>query len=517
MRRYLFDECPDLNLAKRYDVLIVGGGLAGLYAALNLSKNLSVALVVKTDFEAGSSWLAQGGMAAVVPKGGDTTESHLNDTLTAGAGHCKETAVRVLVKEGPSDIRQLAAMGVPFDREPDGSFHATREGGHSHNRIVHCGGDATGMQAVKRLGELVLLRSNITVYFRHYLVDILTDDGAVRGIVVNNGKHDLALLSRNCIIATGGIGQLYRYTTNPVGTTGDGIAACLRAGAPCEDMEFVQFHPTAFALGEENGRMFLISEAVRGEGGILRNKFGRAFMEHAHPLKDLAPRDIVTRCVLAEMEKTGDDKEYLDVSSMTRDFFTARFPTITEKCEAYGVHVPADWIPIRPTQHYLMGGVKTDLFGRTTVEGLYVCGEAACTGVQGANRLASNSTMECLVFGRRAAQDINDNCRPMRLNEHLVPEVERFEKACPADREIEDIIQTVRCMMTDRLGAVRTLAGIRIAVNAITELCFSYEDCRFTSLLGYQMMNNLTVSRQIAASALMRPNSLGAHSIVADQ
>lgn len=291
MRRYLFSDFENVEISGKYDVIVVGAGMAGLYCALKLDGGLSVALITKGGLDIGSSWLAQGGIAAVT-KSDDCFDDHIQNTLTAGAGHCDEKAVEVLVKEGPSDIKELIKMGVPFDRDENGEIIVTREGGHNRPRILHCGGDATGKLMTKRLSEVVTERENIDVLFDTYFVDVLTDKTGVMGVVVNDGKKNSVILSRNVIVSTGAIGQLYKYTTNPQYSTGDGIAACVRAGAVTKDMEFVQFHPTALAMGEEKGKMFLISEAVRGEGGVLKNKFDEPFMYNKHSLRDLAPREI---------------------------------------------------------------------------------------------------------------------------------------------------------------------------------------------------------------------------------
>ena len=268
---------------------------------------------------------------------------------------------------------RMIELGVPFDKDEDGEIIVTREGGHCCRRILHCGGDATGKLMTIRLGEVVAERENIDVFWNTFLVDILTDSTGASGVVVNDGKCDRAIFSRNVVIATGAIGQLFKYSTNPAGSNGDGIAACLRAGTPCKDMEFVQFHPTALTEGIENGKMFLISEAVRGEGAVLRNSAGEAFMYNKHSLQDLAPRDIVTREIMKNMMKTGDECVYLDVSSMDEEFFMRRFPTIFKKCRELGINVPYEHIPVHPTQHYMMGGVKTDLHARTAISGLYAC------------------------------------------------------------------------------------------------------------------------------------------------
>lgn len=513
MRRYLFTGENVKNQGETYDVVIVGGGLAGLYCALNLDQKYRVAMIVKGDIDSGSSWLAQGGIAAVTQPT-DCFEDHIHDTLIAGAGHCDEKAVRTLVTEGPEVIEDMIRLGVPFDRDENGEIIVTREGGHCCRRILHCGGDATGKLMTKRLGEVVAARDNITVFRNTFLVDVLTDRDGTSGVVVNDGSCDRAVFSRNVVIATGAIGQLYKYSTNPKGATGDGIAACLRAGAPCRDMEFVQFHPTALAVGIEEGRMFLISEAVRGEGAILRNSAGEAFMYNKHSLRDLAPRDIVTRGILANMALTGDECAYLDVSDMDEAFFSKRFPTIFEKCRSLGINVPHDSIPVHPTEHYMMGGVRTDLHARTAVSGLYACGEVACTGVQGANRLASNSTLECLVFGRRAARCINADFRPGTGLPFTLPQSETFDDVCPSEAEIDADIAFMKALMTKNVGAIRHTKALVEAHAELDRIYDKYRHKRLRNIKEYTVFNAAVASTVIAESACARKTSIGAHYIV---
>ena len=513
MRRYLFTNDKVRDEGETYDVVIVGGGLAGLYCALNIDPKHSVAIISKGGIDSGSSWLAQGGIAAVTQET-DSFEAHIQDTLTAGAGHCDKKAVEVLVREGPEVINDVIRLGVQFDKDEDGNIIVTREGGHCCRRILHCGGDATGRVMTKTLGEVASGRENISVFFNTFLVDILTDKNGAIGVVVNDGDEDRVIYSRNIVIATGSIGQLYKFSTNPKGTTGDGIAACMRAGAVCKDMEFVQFHPTALAVGVEDGKMFLISEAVRGEGAVLRNKSGEAFMYNKHSLRDLAPRDIVTREILKNMMKTGDDCVYLDVSDMDEEFFAKRFPTIFEKCRSLGINVPKDSIPVHPTEHYLMGGVRTDLHARTTVSGLYACGEVACTGVQGANRLASNSTLECLVFGRRAALKINGDFRKNDGYKFEMPRSEEFDDVCPPDSEIDDDIAYMKSLMTEYVGAIRHTSSLEYTHRELDRIYDKYRKRRLENIKEYTVFNAAVASTVIAESACKRKESIGSHYIV---
>lgn len=515
-RRYIFNQTLSESHKNRpvdgYDAVIVGGGMAGLYAALQLKRDLRVAIVVKGDLSGGSSYLAQGGICCVLGED-DSFEEHIEDTLAAGAGHCDRAAVEVLVREAPENIRTLIEYGVPFDRNADGSLHITREGGHRKNRIIHCGGDATGKQVTETLGKLCEQRENITVLWNHNLVDILTDAEGVCGVVLNDGKTDLVLRCPQVIVATGGAGQVYRYSTTPSGNTGEGIAACFRAGCTVKDMEFVQFHPTAFAVHKEGERVFLISEAVRGEGAILRNKNGEAFMSfpYQHPQHDLAPRDIVTRAILAELRRIGGDTVYLDASCMTRAFFEERFPTITETCKKAGVCPPDDFIPVHPTQHYMMGGVAVDLDGRTNVDGLYVCGEAACTGVHGANRLASNSTLECLVFGRRTARAVNAAPRPLK-NTVALPEV-HYDRQTNDEQALHDMA-ALKSLMTEKVGAERRMNELDRAQAFLSDMKQRYIDCNFTDEVEYALFGAIDAALLIVEGARARHESLGAHYLV---
>lgn len=516
MRRYIFSSrlFSDINTDKTesFDVVVVGGGMAGLYAALEIDKKLSVALIIKGNLESGSSYLAQGGICCVMADD-DSFEEHIADTLAAGAGHCDEDAVRIMVSEGPQNIKKLIEYGVPFDRDDDGNLRITREGGHGRRRILHCGGDATGREITKALGRCVAERENIKTFWDHNLVDIITDGTGATGVVVNDGKRDFAVKAGYVVVATGGAGQLYKYSTTPEGNTGEGIAACLRAGCRVRDMEFVQFHPTAFALHGENERVFLISEAVRGEGAILRNNRGEAFMSRPdqHPLHDLAPRDIVTRAIIREMKLTGDTCAYLDTSTMGGEFFEKRFPTITAKCRENGINPPSDFIPVHPTQHYLMGGVVTDMDARTNVEGIYVCGEAACTGVHGANRLASNSTLECIVFAKRAANHINSNFTKPDTELFLGKKPSYIK--CPGRMEVAADMALIKQTMTDCLGAERKISEMQDVHKTILDLKRKYSDCDFFENDQYALFSALTVAETIVSAALERKESIGSHYI----
>lgn len=513
MKRYILNENLNNLPVEKTDVLIIGSGIAGLYAALNLDTSMKVTVVTKASIEKSNSWLAQGGIASVIAPD-DIYESHIEDTLKAGAGLCDEAAVKLLVEEGPSDIRNLCDLSVPFDRDAEGELLITREGGHGRRRIVHCGGDATGRETTRRLGEIALARKNINCLFGTYLVDILTDEDGVCGAVISDGQPKVMICS-NIIIATGGAGYLYTTTTNPDGAVGDGIAAADRAGASIFGMELVQFHPTTLATDYWiSKRAFLISEAVRGEGGILRNSKGEAFMQGKHPLADLAPRDIVTREIIKEMNRTGEDKMFLDVSSMTPEFFAKRFPTIFSECQTRGIDVPKDWIPIRPSQHYLMGGIKTDLDAQTNVKGLYACGECSSTGVHGANRLASNSMLECLVFGRRAATHIKENFRPAKETISLPDNSAKLAEI--SEEEVRAKIEFVRATVTKYAGPVRTPNGMAEGKRIIDELFAEAQNYKLTTETHFCYYNMLSCAKMILDGAIARKESIGAHYVVED-
>ena len=509
MRRYLFSENKTFP-AQGFDAVIIGSGIAGLYAALHLDPSLKVAVVTKTGLDGTSSWQAQGGIAAVLTDE-DRFQLHEEDTFRAGAGLCDPEAVKVLVEEGPRDIKQLEEWEVPFDYDESGRLILGREGGHRLRRIAHCDGDATGRETTKRLGQLLSAAGFVTPFFRHYLVDIVTDGKGAAGVLLYDEEKRIyrALASRHVILATGGIGQVYAHTTNPRGAVGDGMACAFRAGAASENMEMVQFHPTTLMAGEVDDRLFLISEAVRGEGAVLRNGRGEAFMQGKHPMADLAPRDIVTRCILKELRRTGEDRAYLDCSHMTRDFFYHRFPNISARCEKEGIELTRDFIPIHPAQHYFMGGVKTDLWGETNVPGLYCCGESSCTGVHGANRLASNSMLECLVFGRRCAEAVN------RSGRADAPEELTLTAAAPllslSRDEIRRDRKELRKTLSHAFGPVRHSGEMQYGLAKIRSLAEKYDHAACPDPAVMELCNMTLVGLKIAEAANARKESVGAH------
>jgi len=508
--RYAVNNKNEIAERQAFDVIIVGTGLTGLYAALHIDPAYSCCILAKKQLERSSSWLAQGGIAAAVAED-DTPAFHLEDTCLAGAGLCDAAAVKVLVDEATDDIRALQAMGVPFDLDELGELRTAREGGHRRRRVLHAGGDATGRETVKALAARVAERENVSMMDHTSLVDLFLDaSGAVCGALICAGETYHVLYTRQLLIATGGIGQVYKTTTNPDIASGDGIAAALRAGAALADMEFVQFHPTGLWQKDQVGQTFLITEALRGEGAILRNADGAAFMEHIHELKDLAPRDIVARSIVREMERAGADHVYLDARALGYDFLTGRFPTIFKQCLEAGIDISRDLIPVGPVQHYLIGGIRTDLCGRTNISGLYAAGEAAATGVHGANRLAANSMLECLVFGRRAALEINRSLAACvgSVSPDFVPSVP-VQSTAPVDisalrRQVQEIMHRYGAVVRDRAGLTKALTEIQ-AIRQELEAGF---DDRWTAI---ELLNLVTVAEAILAAALRREESVGTH------
>ncbi|MGE5528982.1 MAG: L-aspartate oxidase [Patescibacteria group bacterium] len=384
------------------DFLVIGSGLAGLYTALQLAKLGRVALVTKAALEESNTFFAQGGIAAALDPG-DSPALHFQDTLAAGAGLCRTEAVEVLVNEGPDRVRELIELGVPFDRGLHG-VALTREAAHSRRRILHALGDATGKAISQSLAALVRRHEAVTVWENTMAAALLVGERGCGGALAAADGGMRAFTARATVLCTGGCGQLYPVTTNPGVATGDGIALAYMAGAQVTDMEFMQFHPTALSL--PGAPHFLISETVRGEGGVLRNAKGERFMPSYHAQADLAPRDVVARAIAAEMAGAGVDHVWLDLGAMTPERIRTRFPNIHETCRHYGLDITREPIPVAPAAHYMMGGIHTDLWGRSSVPGLFACGEVACTGVHGANRLASNSLLEDLVFAHRIAEHL---------------------------------------------------------------------------------------------------------------
>ena len=394
------------QMKDNYDVVIVGSGVSGLYAALQFSKDISVLVISKRELSLSNSSLAQGGVAAVIDKDNDNYKLHIADTLIAGGYKNDLSALEVLVTEGPSDVLKLRELGVQFDSDSQGNLAMTLEGGHSRHRIAHHK-DSTGREIVRQLLELVAKKPNVELLENTLLCSLQKDSGGGfwLGIMTADGEIR-PVFAPYVILGTGGIGRVFKYTTNSAIATGDGITMAYNLGAKIKNLSYIQFHPTGFAPPDDSHERFLISEAVRGEGAVLRNVNGDRFVENYDYRGELAPRDVVSRIIIQEGKRLGSDKFYLDITHEAPDFVRSRFPMIYEKCLEEGIDMTKDWIPIYPTQHYLMGGINVDTKARTNVPGLYAVGECSHTGIHGKNRLASNSLLEALVFSRRAATDI---------------------------------------------------------------------------------------------------------------
>ena len=498
------------------DVIVVGSGIAGLTCALRLREQVDrVLLVTKTVLSAGSTQWAQGGIAAVLDPD-DTAQEHLDDTLVAGVGLCDVEAVRALVTEGPERVHELVALGAEFDRDAGGEIKLTREGGHHRDRIAHAGGDATGAEISRALIAAlhrVLDDPGIEVIEHALVVDLLTAaDGAVCGVtlhVIGEGQVDGvgAAAGRAVVLATGGLGQIYASTTNPPVATGDGMAAALRAGARVTDLEFVQFHPTVLFLGEgSTGQQPLISEAVRGEGAFLVDGDGARIMAGRHPLEDLAPRDVVARAILDVMRDQGVDHVWLDARHLGVSFLEQRFPSIVARCRELGFDPAVDLLPVAPAQHYASGGVETDLLGRTSLDGLYACGECSCTGVHGANRLASNSLLEGLVFAHRIADDIAARFSSGDLPQREVGSTPGEDAVLDASRRIE-----VQRAMTLGSGPVRSGQSTAGAQAALAALAAQPTTEAEPGPLTWETTNLLHLGQVLSHVAHLREETRGGH------
>lgn len=507
----------------KYSTIIVGSGIAGLYAALKIEQQAKlpdgIMLITKSKLGESNSKYAQGGMVAVLKENKcDSTESHISDTIKAGAGLSEFNTVKFISENSDKVVKDLLNFGVEFDRDKDGNLCFTKEAAHSVRRILHSGGDATGKMIEKSLVEQVQNNNNIDVYEEGTVVELLINsNGECRGVLVFNnmtGEYE-TVYSPAVILATGGIGQLYKYTTNPEGATGDGLAIAYNAGAVMQDMEFVQFHPTALAFDDDVNR-FLISEAVRGEGAKLVDADGMEFMAKYDERKELAPRDIVTRANYNEMMRNHLANVYLNASCIDKTKLAERFPTISKKCLEHGIDISKDFIPVAPAAHYFMGGIRTDVEGRTSINGLFAIGEVSSTGLHGGNRLASNSLLECVVCAYEVANFLKTQNldAPKSIDANIKSIIDQYSEE---DEDVEPIDTDVfkaelKDIMWNYCGILRDEKSLMTALEKLDELKSKFPRTRKCQTKAeYEFKNMLTVARMIVVSALGRKESRGAH------
>jgi L-aspartate oxidase len=495
----------------RFDAVVVGGGVAGSGAAIAAAnKGASVAVITKADLRESNTFYAQGGMAAVLANP-DTFESHITDTLRVGCGLSEREAVECVVRGGPGAVERLLQLGAVFDRSEGGGIHLSREGGHSHARIVHANGDATGLEIQRALSTALTNHPGITTFPQTFAIDLLTGpDGRAAGILTRTARGDLVAFSASqVVLATGGAGQLYRETTNPDIATGDGVAMGFRAGAIVRDPEFVQFHPTCLYIA--GAARVLISEIVRGAGGILRDRNGKRFMPEYHPAAELAPRDVVSRAVFTRMVETNDTSVYLDLSGLQKDPHVL-FPGISRICRFFGIDIARDPVPVRPGAHYMVGGLKVDLDGRTSIPGLWAVGECASSGLHGANRMGSNSLLEGLVLGLRSGELAATEGKGFDMLS-MVPLRTRDLPRAPAGVRIniEDVIYSLKSLMWRQMGVERTRSGLEDALEKISFWSRAIGDLGSADPRSWELVNMLTVARLATLGALAREESRGVH------
>ena len=490
------------------DVLVIGSGVAGLSAAIQAASHGSVLVVTKDKIDENNTAYAQGGIAVVLSQR-DTLTKHIKDTLDAGQELCDKATVKTIVSEGPKRVREMIEWGAAFDRQ-NNHLIFTQEGGHSFPRIIRARGDSTGKEVEHTLVRIVKENKNVKVFEHTFVIDLITRDGVCHGAVTWHAKKGIVLIwAKRTILATGGCGQVYRETTNPDVATGDGLAMAYRAGAAFQDMEFVQFHPTTLYIA--GAVRFLITETVRGEGGILRNKRGERFMPNYHPQAELAPRDVVSQSILQEMQKTDHANVYIDVRHIPRKRLYARFPRIREICASFGIDIAKDLIPVRPSAHYMIGGIKADRFSRTTIKQLYACGEVACTGMHGANRLGSNSLLEGLVTGYMAGTDACKSIQKTRRELLPYPIHESIGGSKISWLDLNDIRNSLKSLMWRDAGIERDERHLLEAEEMIEMWCSYVIDKEFSNPLGWELQNMLIVSRLIVTAARKRKESRGVH------
>ncbi len=507
----------------KYSAVVIGSGIAGLYSALKLEQQLNlpdgILLITKSELGESNSYYAQGGMVAVLKSNkNDSVSSHVADTIKAGAGLSELNTIKFISENSDKVVKDLLTFGVEFDRDENGNFTLTKEAAHSVNRILHSGGDATGREMEIALCHTLQNHKNIKVYENSLAVDLLVENNTCDGVVIFHEKNSEyeTVYCKTLILATGGLGQLYKYTTNPVGATGDGFALAYNVGAELQDMEFVQFHPTALAFDDKkNHNRFLISEAVRGEGAKLCNKDRVQFMYKYDERKELAPRDIVARSIFQEMKATNTTNVYLDTSDIPRDKLIKRFPTIANKCLDNGIDITKDLIPVAPAAHYFMGGVKTNLKGETSIKGLYAIGEVSSTGLHGGNRLASNSLLECVVCAYEVAEFLRNSDLSFDIpkNEKFDKIISKYEIPNVENKiDVQNLKLKLKDLMWNNVGIYRNEKSLNDAINGLNELEkeFPKQD-KYLSKEEYEFKNMLISARLIVKSAIRRKESRGAH------
>ncbi len=507
VRRYLVDIDSAMTQQLFTDCLVVGCGIAGLRAAIEASQNCKCIIVCKGAINESNTWNAQGGIAVVL-NNEDTVESHIADTLKTGCGLCEQSAVETVVRQGPQLIKELLDWGTDFDKV-NGKITKTLEGGHSHPRVIHAHGDNTGRIIAEKLVSVVRNKPNIKIIENFFAIDFITDENRCLGIIGQSNYGRQIIWAANTILASGGAGVLYRETSNPLSATGDGLAMAWRAGTVLQDIEFMQFHPTVLYIA--GASRALITEALRGEGAILRDSKGRAFMKDYADAAELAPRDVVSRACLQQMLKTKATNVFLDVRHINKEYFAKRFPYIYELCESFDIDISKDLIPVRPSAHYMVGGIKTDLLARTNIQNLYSCGETASTGLHGANRLASNALLEGLVLGKIAGQEASKNAKESSsaLKPHSIT-----HKNPQSERTIldtADIRNSLRSLMWRNVGITRSARQLIEAQEIIKFWQRYVMDKTFDTPAGWECQNMLTNSLLIAHCAQTRRESRGVH------
>lgn len=511
-RRYLVRFSPKRVPHMFTDVLIIGGGIAGTRAALEIDPALSVIMVTKDKLTQSNSTYAQGGIAAVLDPLDDVA-IHAADTITAGKGMCDEDIVNMVVREAPERIRELIRIGAEFDQE-NGEIALTLEGGHSHRRVAHALGDATGREIMRAMIQAVRNRESCEAWEKTFTIDLLTHDDRCVGALVWNEQHGKTIIwAKQVILATGGAGRLFRETTNPEIATADGHAIAFRAGAELRDMEFMQFHPTVLYIA--GSARHLITEAVRGEDAHLIDCHGHRFMPDFHELKELAPRDVVSQAITEQMEKTQHPCVYLDLTHLDETLIAERFPNIREVCARFGLDLARDRIPVRPGAHYMIGGVTLNTNAQTTLNGLLAAGEVTSSGLHGANRLGSNSLLEGLVFGRRAGQiatsralEIPDSFQALSIDCNWAPP----EKDDSVDLNLTDLVNSLNSLMWRNVGIRRNGDGLQQAIQQLDFWNRYVSQREFSTTQGWEFQNQLLVARLMAAAALRRTESRGVHS-----